>query len=120
MSELEIIRVDGKGDPKEEVLKLRVKEDIPDLSEFLVYDNTFKSSGETSNEFRHLYRFPRLRVKKGEYVWLYTKPGRDMSRGNDSKTTTYELYWGANHSIWNKEGDVAHLIKLSSAVSKAV
>jgi hypothetical protein len=63
-----------------------------------------------SNKFRHIFILPDLVVEKGDFIWLYTKPGVYGTHTNTSGATTHKLYWGVLSHIWNNDGDKAYLI----------
>jgi hypothetical protein len=109
---LEIIDLQNEGDEKEEYLRLRVTADV-NLSQFLVLDATFTADGSPSNKQRHPYWFASKEVKKGDFVWLYTKKGIDSARTNKADTTTHLIYWGLDKPVWNNTGDTAVLFRIS-------
>lgn len=53
-----------------------------------MFDSTYDEEGNISNKHRHMFVFPDQNVKKGDFVWLYTKKGNYYKRDNDSNTTT--------------------------------
>lgn len=53
---------------------------------------------------------PNLMVKKGDFVWLYTKAGKYHTHSNDVGTITHNIYWGLDVHVWNNDGDKAYLI----------
>ena len=60
-----------------------------------------------------MYRFPKLLVKKDEYVVLFVK-----KQGNYRKTTQgvnqlHYLYWGTNTNIFNQGGDKLYLLLIA-------
>lgn len=86
-----------------------------ELSNYLVYDKTFDESGDESNIFPHMYRFPSITLKKGEYVALRLHKGDNNKGQTAQKEVCYNVYWGMedNVSIFNDEGDVIHLIRIA-------
>lgn len=112
--ELDIREIRDRGG-KEERLFIKVLEDC-DLSNFIVYDETYDEKGNKSNIWPHMYRFDPREVKKGEYVSLRIHEGKDRQGTlGDDKTICYYLYWGFEEgtSIFNKDGDIVHLVKVS-------
>lgn len=107
---LHIIKVADVGDIENERVIIKAQEDCQ-ISWYLIFDNTYNQDGTLSNLWRHLYIFPRIDVKAGDFIWLYTKKGANSQRGNDSNTTTHLLHWGLEETIWNHDGDRAYLVK---------
>lgn len=107
---LQILKVRDAGDLENERIILKANKAC-EISWYILFDNTYDEAGNISNLWRHVYIFPKIQLNEGDFVWLYTKCGKDSSRGNNSNTTTHLLYWGLDETIWNKEKDAAHLIK---------
>lgn len=109
---LEILKVLDAGELENERVVLKATRDC-NISWYILFDNTYESDGTSSNLWRHLYIFPDLNIKEGDFIWLYTKKGQNKHRINRSNTITYELHWGLGNTIWNNgnPNDVAHLIK---------
>ena len=119
--ELKIDSIRNRGE-KGERLFIEVLEDC-DLGDFILYDETFDADGNKSNVWPHMYRFDRRQVKKGEYISLRVHSGKDrVGTLDDQKTVCYYLYWGFDESvqIFNKDGDIVHLVKTSSEVSHKI
>ncbi len=113
--ELKISEIRDRGE-KEERIFITVLKDC-NLGDYIIYDETFDESGNKSNIWPHMYRFDNREVKSGEYVSLRVHTGKDyVGTLNDKKTICYYLYWGFDSSvqIFNKDGDIVHLVKISS------
>lgn len=98
--------------PDKELIWLTTDEKI-NLSGYALVDRTFKSDGEISNEFRHIFIFPNIELNSGDWVCLYNGKGEYTTRPYQHNTTkkVHKLYWGADHCVWNDEGgDRATLI----------
>lgn len=113
MSALKVHSTDGKGDLSKECVWLSVSEDIADISFYLLCDTTYTSDDKVSNELRHMYWFKKKSIKKGDWIKLMTKDGKDSSSNNDRGTITHTLYWNLGKTVWNKDGDAAILFNLS-------
>lgn len=111
MRKLHIHSIEGKGDLDKESVWLDVVEDIPDLAFYMLCDTTYLDDGHISNELRHIYWFPRKRVKKGDRINLSTKAGKATVVANDKRTMTYRFYWNLCSPVWNQNGDCAVLLK---------
>ncbi len=112
--EIEIIKIDLEA----EIIKIKVLQSC-NLNNFIVADRTFSNNAE-SNKLRNTYWFESLNVKKGDFIWLYVECGKNSKRGNDTKTTTYLLYWNLDRPILNNSGDSVTLIQIAKSVDKAI
>lgn len=113
--ELKISGIRDRGG-KDERIFIKVLEDC-NLGDFIIYDETFDEGGNKSNIWPHMYRFDNREVKGGECVSLRIHSGKDhVGTLDDNKTRCYFLYWGFDSEvqIFNKDGDVVHLVKISS------
>lgn len=114
-----IIKKIYTGDMEERVL-LEAMEDC-NLSHYILFDRTFDENGIESNKHRHMYIFDSLDLRKGDFVYLYTRGKKDKddnSFSNKRKTITYQLFWGIENQIWNNEGDTAYLLHYDDWMSK--
>lgn len=109
---LKIVSVKGQGDAKAEYLMLQALEDC-NLSSYAVVDNTYDSTGAPSNKLRHTYFFPSTQVKKGDYISLHTKAGKNAKAETTNGNPLYRFYWGLATSVWNDTGDTVHLLEIS-------
>lgn len=116
--ELKILKLADKGDLQNERVILKVVSDC-NLGWYIVMDNTYNDDGTLSNLWRHSCILPSVVAKEGDFVWLYTKKGNYNKRGNDSNTSTFEVFWGLDCSIWNKERDDVHLIRYVDSETKS-
>jgi hypothetical protein len=100
--------------PQQEYIWL-VSDEAVDLWGYAVVDRTFDSNGKVSNEFRHIFVFPPMKVAKGEWVRLYTSASSyKLSSGtvNGRTVNIHNFYWGSQTCVWNdKGGDKASLIR---------
>lgn len=110
---IKIHSIENKGNLEKEVIWLDVLEDC-DLSYYMVCDSTYTSDNRLSNEHRHAYWFPPIAAKKGDWLALHTKDGKNDTRSNDRGTMTRHFYWKLGRTIWNKDGDCAVLFQLTT------
>jgi hypothetical protein len=115
--DLQIIRVDDKGEESESVL-LKATEDIENLEFYVLCDTTYLDDDHISNELRHMYWFPKRALSAGDFVRLYTGTGKNTKFENKAGTMTHVLYWDVGRTIWNKKEDIAVLLGLSGWQSK--
>lgn len=90
------------------------------LNFYLLFDTTYDENGVYSNKQRHLFVFPNINVKAGDYVRVYTKEGVRSEFKNKAGTTTYNVYWGLDHKILNKNGDGVYLLHYDDWMKKEV
>lgn len=102
------IRNSGVADKERLVLQV-LRDD--DIGYYVVFDTTFTEDGKISNKVRHSYWFPDKKVRIGDLVILYTKPGTQSESQNEDGSTAHFFYWGLDKTIWNKEGDCAVLLE---------
>lgn len=109
MANLELVEVRGVGTDDERVF-MKAIDDL-DLGNYVVTDTTFNAAGLRSDKLRHVYEFASRKVKKGEYVSLFSKVGdyRLASTTGTSPSPLHQIYWGLKERIWNKTGDRAYL-----------
>ena len=119
VSELSAQYASYQGDIDDEYVRIDVEEECW-LDDFLVMDNTYNENGGVSNKYRHVYHFPFEKVYPGDKIKLYTKEGRNSIPYYTGINRTISLYWGLGKSIWNKDGDIIHLIKIAASESKEV
>ena len=83
------------------------------LQGYAVVDRTFDAKGKVSNEFRHIFVFPSLKVAKDQLVYLYSGTGKyKKAILRSTKAVIHKLYWESDHCVWNDiGGDTATLIR---------
>jgi hypothetical protein len=110
---LEINQILDRGDQQQERLWIKVLNDT-DLSFYIVFDTTYTSESTISNIQRHAHWFRPRKVKAGDSVILYTRPGQFSTSQNPDGSTNHFLFWGLGRSVWNEEGDCAVLFEVNS------
>lgn len=109
MANLKLVEVRGVGTDEERVF-MKADDDL-DLGNYVVTDTTFRANGSKSDKLRHVYEFQPRKIKKGEYVALYSKVGTYelAETTGEHKAPLHRIYWGLHERIWNQTGDKAHL-----------
>jgi hypothetical protein len=79
----------------------------------MIMDTTFADDLHISNKHRHVYWFPDKPVKKGDFIALYTRIGRNTEFDNKASSVTHEFFWNMRTQVWNNTGDAAVLINTS-------
>ena len=89
---------------------------------YAVIDRTFEHNSQLSNEFRHIFIFPKLLIADGDWVRLYTGKGVYSKQKIDNKENhIHNFYWGAGTCVWNDNGgDIATLIEIKLVNSVTV
>lgn len=59
-------------------------------------------------------------LKKGEFVSLRTRDGTDGPQKAEDGTAFYAFHWKHKKTVWNKDGDTAHLLYAPLASRQAV
>ena len=67
----QILKVKDRGDLDKERVILKANKDC-EISWYILFDNTYNDDGTISNIWRHMYIFPQITIKQGDFVWLYT------------------------------------------------
>lgn len=115
---IDIKSVSGHGDYDKEFVTLNVNVDC-DAAIHVLTDTTYTSDGKVSSLLRHMYWLPDKQVKKGDFIYVYTKTGTNNSFANKAGTTTHAFYWGLKTAVWNDAKDCAVLFEIASWQHKA-
>lgn len=121
LMKLRIDKIIDNGKDNERVL-IKVLDDC-NLNNYILYDETFDEDGNPSNKVPHMYRFEKCIVKKGEFVSLYTKGDKRYALGTmktPKDAPLHRIKRGLELNIFNKAGDVAHLVEINDEDSKKV
>ncbi|MEE5086703.1 MULTISPECIES: hypothetical protein [unclassified Pseudomonas] len=111
--DLKVMSVGGQGDQKSEYVALQATKDC-NLNNYMIFDETYKDDGSASNKHRHIFIFPDWTIKKGEFIFLFTRPGSNNRGVTQQKNPASYFYWGLKSSVWNEEGDKVHIVKTES------
>lgn len=119
---LKINSVINASTPNGEIVWLQASEKV-NLKGYAVVDRTFDTDGSISNEFRHIFVFPKLDLKKDDWIRLSTGNGKYytyQNPGNETETV-HCFYWQSDKCVWNNNGgDTASLIKFNLVNSVTV
>lgn len=116
---LEIISVKDSGNLQRERVVIKVLQ-ATDVGGHLLCDTTYSDESSVSNKVRHVFWFPDKLVNTGDFVVLFSGPGKDTQSTNMAGTLTHKFYWGLKETVWNKEGDAAVLFEIADWVSKRI
>ncbi|OIJ41045.1 hypothetical protein [Massilia timonae] len=105
---LKIISINNTGDIKSEHVLLKAEADC-NVGDYLLTDSTYGSNETPSNKLRHVFFFPILTVKKGDYVVLWTNPGNYTVGKMSNMAPQHNIHWGLQETVWNVKGDKAFL-----------
>ncbi|WP_083386788.1 hypothetical protein [Magnetospirillum fulvum] len=109
---LKLLAIYNAGDLDKENVLLQADADCQ-LNAYIICDNTYASDGTITNRHCHMYHFQKKSIKKGDYVVLFTKVGKN-SEGTYKEAPLHRFYWGVGSTVWNKDGDCAHLLQVKS------
>jgi hypothetical protein len=118
MAMLKIINVNNTGELRSEHVFLAVQANC-NLGDYLLTDSTYGSDEEPSNKLRHVFFFPNLQVKQGEYVVLWTQSGKYSAGATTTKQVQHNVYWDLKETVWNVNGDKAFLFTAPRAQRSA-
>lgn len=106
------------GKQENERLTLNVLQD-DNTNNYVVLDTTYGSDGKVSNKHKHPFWFPKVAVKKGDLIILYSKKGNYKPVKNANGATFHFFYWNLDSCVWNNDGDKAYLLQIASVDSKS-
>lgn len=116
--DLEVVQISDQGEYDKEYVVLKANEDC-NLGDYILADSTYSAAGQPSNKARHVFFFPLMDVKKGEYISVWTKPGKNVKAETAQGDPIHRFFWGLKESIWNDTGDCAYLMKAPRSERKA-
>lgn len=116
--DVRIVKISDQGAYDKEYVWLKADQDC-DLGDYILADSTYSAAGQPSNKARHVFFFPTREVKKGEFISLWTKPGKNVMGKSTEGDTVHRFFWGLKESIWNDTGDCAYLMKAPRSERKA-
>jgi hypothetical protein len=118
---LKLYSANNASTPDAEFILARA-EGVTNLSGYAIIDRTFTQEDTVSNEFRHIYIFPRTQLADGDWVCIYSGTGTNRrEKLKDSDKYMYFFHWGAGTCIWNNNGgDTASLLEIKLVNSIAV
>lgn len=117
MMNLEIRKVADNATDEERVVLYALAD--CNHNDYLLFDSTYDEEGNISNKHRHMFVFPDQNVKKGDFVWIYSKDGMHTSVAM-IRILLYIYYWGLKNHVWNNDGDTVHLIHYDGYIYKNV
>lgn len=115
---LKIISVNNTGNLRSEHVFLAVQTDC-NLGDYLLTDSTYGSNEAPSNKLRHVFFFPELAVKAGDYVVLWSQSGKYSVGAATNNKPQHNLFWGLQETVWNVTGDKAFLFTAPRAQRSA-
>lgn len=116
---LKITSIQNRGDAAKEYVMLEALADI-DVGDYLLGDTTYLQDGSVSNKLRHTFWFPNKKVRKGEYVSLWTGKGKATLGETKDGSPVHRFYWNLATAVWNDDKDCAVLIETSAWSMKRV
>lgn len=120
-SDFRITHLVDRGDIDEERVILEARKNIRKGSTYLVFDNTFDTNGNISNQNRHLYCLGLTwDVDDGDLVIIYTKSGNSRRLKRSGKNTHKHIYyWGRENTVWNIDADeIVHVVPLHDMAAR--
>ena len=88
------------GDLTRERVVFQATEDL-DLSSVAIFCcRTSSSGGPIGWSLPAAFWLPNKRIKKDDFVVLYTKSGKNREKAEDNGQTSYFYYWTKNEPVW--------------------
>lgn len=110
---VEIVRIVDRGIANKERLHMKVLADT-NLTYYAIFSTEYATPTSVSSRPKLAFWFADMPVKAGDQVVLYTGSGQQKSERNSSGFTNHFFYWGQQITLWNKRGDCAVLLEISS------
>lgn len=108
---LEVNGIFSRGTDEERVSMTVIKD--TNLKNFMLVDMSFNKKSQLSEKGKHVFCFPELEVKKGDYLILYTRPLSEgqmynFARKDDLNYHFFSFGFDSRYSIWkNIESSVS-------------
>jgi len=97
---LELRGVENVGDLERERVVLRATSDNADIGKFAIFKcRPTSDGGVASGHIVSAFWFPDRKIKKGDFVVLYTKEGTSSEKSG-TNSTSYFYYWGWKEPQW--------------------
>lgn len=118
MNPLAITSIADGGNFKKERVVMKAREDL-DIGMHILLCAPQLESGVLPGR-RTCYWFPDTKVKRGDFVVLYTKPGTIKSKEmEDGGPKAHFFYWSMDQALWGSE-NTAVLVEASRWSSRDV
>ncbi len=120
---LEIMKIYGKGNYRRECVVLKVLEDCQMGRHWISKAGLSDDERKDAVRCKQAYWFPDQKVKKGDFVWLYTRgaeAGEQDSWQSGPHSTTYTFFWGLSREVWAKEWDFIVITEAATWTGKPV
>jgi hypothetical protein len=109
---VELRSIENAGDLERERVVLRATKD-DDIGRFALFRCHTTTKGKVaSGSIPAAYWFPDQKIKKGDFVVLYSKSGVNSEKKGDNGGTSYFYYWGLKSPQWPKY--IAALVETGS------
>ena len=86
------------------------------LIEYLILNAGSRKPDAIRDLNQHVYWFPKFDVKEGDFVRLYTRSGRDLTRDGkygDDKARYHDFFWGKDEPVWRGTSNAVVLVELA-------
>jgi hypothetical protein len=96
---VKILRISDPGKKETERIILEVTNDC-DIGYYLIGQTHYTAAETVSSKLINTHWFSDEKVKKGDWVVLYSGSGKNSEKKNDDGTTSYFIYWGLASPIF--------------------
>ena len=100
---VKIINIKSVGIPDKERLVLKVLND-DDIGYYVIFKTSFIEE-RIYTHIKNTFWFPDKKVRKGDFIVLYTKSGIQSEAKNKMGTISHIFYWGLKEAIWGRKDD---------------
>jgi hypothetical protein len=112
---VEITSIAGAGDLDRERIILKALAD-DEIGDYIVFRTRAASDDgkPLSTNIPNAFWFPNLKIKKGDFIVLYSKDGSRRAKSTADESTSYFFYWGLEKPIWSEPKHRAILLHATS------
>ncbi len=119
---LKVRKIYSKGTYRQECVVLEALEDC-EIGRYLISKAGFSEDGKVALRCKQAYWFPDQKVKKGDFVWLYTcaaRAGEQNSWSSGPEATTYAFFWGLPMEVWDNDWEYIVIVKAAEWIGQPV
>lgn len=122
MNGLELLYVSDKGSIEKERVVLKATAQL-DLIGYVLL-NSYSEDGQTFYDLNDkAFWFPKVMIKPGEYVRVYTKSGTKETTTGTFKgdpATFHDFYWGLSSPIWTGKTNAVVILQVQNWHGKKI
>ncbi|WP_163934368.1 hypothetical protein [Paraferrimonas sp. SM1919] len=109
---LEMKSIRDRGIPDKERVVMRALARI-DIGQFALIEAGY-SNGEINTETGDCFWFPDKVIDEGDWVVLYTKPGKSKEKVQKSGSLAHFFYWDKSRAKWSSNSKAPVVLQVDS------